>query len=170
MRMQTKEELELWYRKPDPWGYKSNPDDHYRRDAILDALRPFGQFTNALDIGCGEGFITKDLPAGKLYGIDISETAIKRLPPTVRGIDETFALTMPKFDLVITTGTLYWQYDHLKIAELVKKMAGRIVLVSGIKDWLVDYDFGEILSSRTFIYRQYEQKLTVYQVRNEAGA
>ena len=29
--MQTKKELEEWYKKEDPWGYKKNPDDIKRK-------------------------------------------------------------------------------------------------------------------------------------------
>jgi 2-polyprenyl-3-methyl-5-hydroxy-6-metoxy-1,4-benzoquinol methylase len=55
-----------------------------------------------LDIGCGEGFITEKLPAAEIYGLDLSDNAMSRLPQIVK------AVTKPegKFDLVIVARTV----------------------------------------------------------------
>ena len=66
MKQQTKQELEDWYKKNDPWSYKTTNDDIIRKEKILSLLE---NYNTALDIGCGEGFITTDLPA------NISSTA-----------------------------------------------------------------------------------------------
>ena len=69
-----------------------------------------------------------------------------------------------KFDAVISTGTLYSQYDHKKIAEQIKESATKYIIISGIKDWLIDYDFGKIIYQTEFPYREYTQKLTIYEI------
>ena len=66
--MQTKEELEHWYAVSDPWLYRQTLDDQIRKDLILDFL-PL-KYQRALDIGCGEGFVTTDLPAIDIHGIE----------------------------------------------------------------------------------------------------
>ena len=105
--MQTKEELEHWYAVPDPWLYKQTPDDEERKNLILDFL-PL-KYQRALDIGCGEGFVTTDLPAIEIHGIEISDNAARRLPWNVKRVHSPEGL----YDLVMTTGTLYQQYDHI---------------------------------------------------------
>ena len=60
--MQTKQELEDWYSVEDPWHYKTTDDDLYRKNTILSIL---DNYETALDIGCGEGFVTTHLPATK---------------------------------------------------------------------------------------------------------
>ena len=62
--MQTKQELENWYEQEDPWDYTITEDDIYRTHFYLTVLEDLdGTYERALDIGAGEGFITKDLPA-----------------------------------------------------------------------------------------------------------
>lgn len=156
--MQTKEELENWYAIPDPWMYLETPDDLNRKNIILDFLPT--DYQRALDIGCGEGFITADLPAVDIHGIEISDNAARRLPWNVLRVSEPVGL----YDLVMTTGTLYSQYDHKKIAEWIKKSACRHILIGGIKEWLVPYDFGKLIKETEFAYREYTQRLMLYEV------
>lgn len=156
--MQTKEELEHWYKNPDPWAYESTFDDAHRKEQILSFLPR--RYNRALDIGCGEGFITRDLPADHIYGIEISDLAASRLPWTVKRVHEPEDV----YDLVITTGTLYVQYDHQQIVQWIKKSACKHILIAGIADWLIEYDFGKIIEHRKFNYRQYVQSVTLYEV------
>lgn len=156
--MQSKEELENWYAVPDPWLYKQTLDDQVRKNTILDFL-PL-KYKRALDIGCGEGFVTTDLPAIEIHGIEISDNAARRLPWNVKRVHEPEGV----YDLVMTTGTLYVQYDHRQIYNWIKASACRHILIAGIRDWLIDYDFGKILEQKEFTYRQYVQRLTLYEV------
>jgi hypothetical protein len=153
---QSKEQVERWYEKPDRWGYWSSEEDRVRKEQILSLL---DTYETALDIGAGEGFITEDLPAKKIYAIEWSDTARARL-------NERIITDVPnaKFDLVVSTGTLYAQYDHEEMAELIKKYAGKHILISGIKDWLIDHDFGQKLKEIEFEYGQYTQRATLYLV------
>ena len=60
--MQTQQELEDWYAKPDQWGYFTNPEDSKRRDLLLSMFDCGYYYQRALDVGCGEGFITQQIP------------------------------------------------------------------------------------------------------------
>jgi hypothetical protein len=160
--MQSKEELEHWYTKKDPWQYTTTQDDLNRKQKLLSILNEINNgylYDRALDIGAGEGFVTTDLPAKEIFGIEISDLAAQRFPSNVSRLIEPEG----KFDLVMTTGTLYQQYDHAKMAEWIKNSASRHILVAGIKSWLIGYVFGKIIYETEFSYREYAQKVTVYE-------
>lgn len=161
--MQSKLELEHWYQNPDPWAYKTNKEDFTRRDKFYDILNKFGPFDRALDIGCGEGFITEFLPCAEIHGIELSDQAASRLPPIVKRVHQPDA----KYDLVMTTGTLYPQYNHRQIYDWIMNSAARIIFIAGIKDWLVPYKYGKILHREEFTYREYVQQVTVYEYLGE---
>ncbi len=82
--MQSKQELEDWYSQPDRWGYFNNPEDTKRLEKILFMLG-WGKshYKRAIDIGCGEGFVTTFLPADEIHGLDLSDNALARLPQNV---------------------------------------------------------------------------------------
>lgn len=137
--MQSKEEIEKHYENPDPWGYQKSPEDEKRKRYILHMLKLFtpkgGKFESALDIGCGEGWITKDLPAKRIAGFEISDSASARFPKKV----ERFVpgASEEKFDLVVATGVLYGHYDFRLFLDLIKKHAGRYILLSNVAAWEV---------------------------------
>lgn len=159
--MQSIQELEDWYSEPDRWGYFKNPDDENRLKHILDTLQKGKpRYERALDIGCGEGFVTSRLPANLIYGYDVSYNALKRLPQNVIPCPQPSG----KYDLVITTGTLYSQYDHEGINKMILEYADKYVLVGGIQEWLIKYPYGKELTTITFPYREFTQKLTLYEL------
>ena len=159
--MQSLSEIEAWYETPDPWRYETNPDDIKRKKMILGMLGR-RKFVRALDLGAGEGWISKDLPAQYIEGYELSDTAKKRFPPNVHAIDEPF----DSYDLVVATGVLYKQYDWRNIVRLIKKHSSGTVLVAGIRDWLVDTsELGELVKTKTFNYREYTQEIRVYQCK-----
>ena len=170
--MQSFASIQAEYQRLDPWGYKSNPDDQKRKRYIMAALMMATQgrpYEYALDIGCGEGFITRDLPARYIYGYDCSKTAMSRLPEHVRQIDN--GMLTGKYDLVITTGTLYHHYMAVDIIETIRKHASGIVLTSHIRHWElpeVAALFPNQLFEMEFPYNScgndYVQKLRVFQV------
>lgn len=155
--MQTKQELENWYNKPDPWFYQTTLDDKNRKDLILSLL---DTYDTALDIGCGEGYITKDIKAKKIYGIELSDNASSRLPNNVNRLLKPNG----KYDLVMTTGTLYTQYNHTQIKNWVHESARNHILVGGIKDWMIWSDFGKIIKEIEFDYREYKQIIRLYEI------
>jgi hypothetical protein len=155
--IQTKEELENWYKKTDPWSYKTTQDDIMRKGKILSLLE---SYETALDIGCGEGFVTTDIPSSKIYGVELSDNASSRLPSNV------IRLSKPegKYDLVMTTGTLYKQYDNQQIRDWIMESSKRHILVGGIKDWMIWSDFGNVIKEIEFKYREYTQIIRLYEV------
>jgi hypothetical protein len=155
--MQSKEELENWYLREDPWNYKTTEDDYFRKEKILSLLK---KYDKALDIGCGEGFITKDLPANQIFGIELSDNASLRLPSNVTRLIKP----VDKYDLVMTTGTLYQQYNHQQITNWIKQSASHHILVGGIKDWMIWSEFGEIINEIEFQYREYTQIIRLYEI------
>jgi len=156
--MQTKKELEDWYAKPDQWGYFTNPEDEKRRTLLLSMLDCGYYYQRALDIGCGEGFITEKIPAHTIHVLDLATNALGRLPKNVMPVQKPHG----KYDLVVSTGTLYPQYDHKAIYECIMDCAKEHILISGIGAWLIAYDFGNPLKHIKFPYREFEQHATLY--------
>jgi trans-aconitate methyltransferase len=156
--MQTKQELEDWYAKPDQWGYFTNPEDEKRRTLLLSMLDCGYYYERALDVGCGEGYITEKIPAHTIHGLDLATNALARLPKNVIPVQKPHG----QYDLVVSTGTLYAQYDHKAIYECIMDTAKEHILISGIGDWLIPYDFGNPLRTIKFPYREFEQHATLY--------
>lgn len=156
--MQSKEELESWYANPDPWAYKTTEDDHTRKQKILGMFK--NHYHRALDIGCGEGFLTTDLPATHIDGIELSDLAASRFPSNIKRVHEPHG----KYDLVVTMGTIYKQYNHKQMYDWIMSSAQKHILIAGIKDWLIPYNYGTPLVIQEFKYREYVQSVTLYEV------
>jgi hypothetical protein len=177
--MQTKEEIEKHYEIPDPWGYQTNPDDIERKERIIEVIKKFDPYPFfALDVGCGEGWITKDIPATIKYGYEMSDNAISRLPKNVIPfiLDETtdeiseyklgyHIQTLNGFDLVIATGILYGHYNYRHFINIINKYAGNLIVTCNIKNWEVkeiDQIQATQIYEEEFPYREYVQKLRVF--------
>ncbi len=171
------EDLERNYDKPDPWGYQTNPADIERKQYIINALRRLVSvgvgksiFNNALDIGCGEGWISQDLPAQEIYGFEHSMQAKKRWHPSI--IDYMHRLDRPdKFELVIGTGILYRNYAWKFFVDLINKNAGRYIVTSNIagrEHWpAIEAIEGNLIHLEEFPYHRgpdemFTQRLRVY--------
>lgn len=163
--MQSKEELEDWYSEKDRWEYNTTKDDQIRLYEILTALATGKEtYARAIDIGCGEGFITQHIPADLIHGLDLSENALNRLPSIVESVKYPHG----EYDLVISTGTLYSQYDHDSIYKMIMSCASEFILIGGITDWLIEKDFGTKIYEMSFPYRGFTQKITLYHVETSA--
>jgi len=172
--IQSKEELEDWYSDTDPWGYYENPHDEMRKARILSVV-PQLEYENVLDIGCGNGFLTNDLPGKHITGLEISENAVRwaneHSSSKVRYLSGSLFdlpdLDLPSMDLVVITGVLYPQYigkSHRLVYVLVDRMLkpGGILLCSHIYEWY-KLRFPYLTVSREyFSYREYSQVLEVY--------
>jgi len=95
-----------------------------------------------------------------ISGIELSDTAKARFPANVVPIKEPIG----QYDLVISTGTLYEQYDHKSIYDIIMESASHHILIGGIKDWLINYDFGKEIKTIEFPYREFIQKITLYEI------
>lgn len=158
-----KEELEAHYAKEDPWGYKTNPDDIKRKDTILKTIKNYGApFDLALDIGCGEGFITKDIQAKVIHGFELSDTAKSRVPEPVILVDDP----KEKYDLIVATGVLYNHYDYVRFIKMINDLSSGIIITCNIETWevpnLKEMIKGKQLVEARFAYREFRQKLRVF--------
>jgi 2-polyprenyl-3-methyl-5-hydroxy-6-metoxy-1,4-benzoquinol methylase len=129
-----------------------------------------------LDIGCGQGFITRELPGASVLGVDLSEEAIKyatrfssarvsflacdlfNLNKTLRGA---------RFDLIVITGVLYPQYvgqsHNLAYHIIDRLLAENGVLVSvHVNEWYSARFPYVLLKDYCYQYRQYYHRLEVY--------
>lgn len=131
--MQTAHSIEQFYEKPDPWAFQTNPADHYRKGRIIGTLYGFGPFESALDIACGEGWITQDIPAREIFGYELSQKAALRFPSVVKHVTNPIG----KFDLVMVTGALYAHYDWEHMVDMINAHAGNIILLSNVAAWEV---------------------------------
>ena len=155
------------YQTPDPWGYKSNLHDIHRRDRILEVLEDFAPFCKALDIGCGEGWITKELPSRTTVGFDISEVALQRVPNSIRKTCSP-AEIIGQFDLVTATGVLYRHYEPAPLLRLIKRVASHIILTCHItRIEIRDINIiGKQIYEETFPYRNSTETLRVFKVNS----
>lgn len=81
--MQPVSEIEQHYANPDPWGVKTSDENARRKRHIIHMLNFFGpHYSRALDIACGEAWITQDVPASTRHGYEISDNAAARFPPS----------------------------------------------------------------------------------------
>jgi SAM-dependent methyltransferase len=172
--IQSKDELENWYSESDPWGYFKNPQDAMRKARILAAI-PKLEYENILDIGCGNGFLTNDLPGKNVVGLDISEKVVewanKNARPNVHyqagSLFDLPDLDLPQMDLLVITGVLYPQYIGrarrlaiVLIDQILKP--GGILVASHIYAWLETRFPYLTISREYFPYREYSQVLEVF--------
>lgn len=169
MRKQNKEELELWYSKKDPWGYITEKDDLARKIIILEYIERI-QPKNILDIGCGEGWITKDIQADHITGIDISAKAISRCnfvgDKIVFDIYKDNLSALGEFDFVLVTGVLYGA-SELELKKLIKLIEPEGYLLScHLTNWEFDASYFDnnlkIIKEKTFSYRNRIERIVLY--------
>jgi predicted TPR repeat methyltransferase len=149
----------LWERG-DPWDLENSA---YERDRCLELLKMLRgrRYTRALEIGCGAGYLTRQLTshADHIVALDISQTAIDRARELGTGqtqVDFRVANIMeypPRrdgpWDLVVFTETicyLGWLYPFFDVAWLAVQIfeatrsGGRLMLANSMdesEDWLL---------------------------------
>lgn len=158
---QTKEEIEKFYEQEDPWGYETHPDDDQRQRWILGALDAFPFFRRALDIGMGEGWLTINLPAVRLNGIELSDEAAARANPDIQRVSAPDG----KYDLVIATGVLYPHYNIDQMLQWIDEAADGIILTchsQNLGDQRLPY---EQIFYAEFPYKDTKQIMRVYDRR-----
>jgi predicted TPR repeat methyltransferase len=174
MTIQSTKELDQWHAKEDPWQYETSPDD-LRRKAILLSELPHHDFNDVLDIGCGQGFVTRDLPGRHVTGVDVSAEAIDKARRIQReGLTfkqlSLFELAPPpenKYDLVVITGVLYPQYTGSALNLVYRIVDGLLAeggyLISVHIDAWYRARFPLLLVKQHFYgYREYTHRLEVY--------
>lgn len=165
----TIEELEAVYNKADPWNYKTHPADAFRKEKILKMLNHFGPYEKALDIACGEGWITQDIPAKEIFGYEVSRQAILRWPKHIKHFGD--CQLEERFDLVLITGALYENYQYEKLIEIANHVATKYIVTCNIADReykeAIDNIKGDLIYFKHFPYHrseteQFTQRLRVY--------
>lgn len=171
--LQDYKELNQWHSKEDPWDYRNNESDNLRKEILLSEL-PTKNYKNVLDIGCGQGFITSDLPGENVYGIDISINAIQiakqknnKVSYKTGSIFQVASFFDIQFDLVIITGVLYPQYigasSNLVYITIDKILAKEGILASvHIDDWYSCRFPYLRLQQVYYDYREYVHNLEIY--------
>lgn len=166
MTAAQKTDDESYLRSRDPWRYTSNPVDAIRKQKILDSLQ-FGRgprshrhFFRALDIGAGEGWITKDLPASSLFGMESSDAAARRFPPNVARVFEPVG----KYDLILATGVMYETYHYREFLRIIREHASYIVALCNIEGWEVPavVELGVPRYVERFPYHEHTEVIRVY--------
>ena len=169
--MQPTHEIEASYCTPDPWQYQNDPRDLVRKEKIIETAKRFSPFPlpyrNALDIGAGEGWITKDFPATIKHGYELSQQARDRFPENVIAIGEPVG----SYELITATGVMYDHYNWPWFMHLIDEHASNIVITCNIKTWEIpalrdervikDMRLSEIFTEE-FEYREFIQKLRVF--------
>lgn len=150
----TKEQLEKWHETPDAWGYKTNADDEKRKQIILEHLKPAKR---ALDIGAGEGWITKDLPAENIEAIELSDNAASRFPENIKRITEPEG----DYDLITACGVMYTEYDNDLFHKWILDHASGQVLTCNIKGLEINH-LPDPIFEMEFPYREYIEVLRIY--------
>lgn len=174
MTIQDTDELEQWHKADDPWGYELNPEDALRKSTLLAEL-PVRTFQRVLDIGCGQGFITRDLPGEEVIGVDISSQAIQHanryanerihfLQASIFDLPEKLT---GQFDLIVITGVLYPQYIGKAVSAVYRNLIGLLaddgLLMSvHIDDWYQARFPLLRLREHFYPYREYTHRMELY--------
>jgi 2-polyprenyl-3-methyl-5-hydroxy-6-metoxy-1,4-benzoquinol methylase len=180
MPIQPLDELEQIYQEDNSWHYETTPDD-IRRKAILLSELPSRSYQTVLNIGCGSGFISRDLPGKSILGVDVSANAIsqanswlQKSPVVDKQIQflQSSIFDLPNcldstYDLIVITGVLYPQYigeSKTLIYQIIDRLLKKdgILLNCHINDWLTARFPYLLLESHFFSYGEYTQRLEVY--------
>jgi SAM-dependent methyltransferase len=75
--MRSAEDFNSFYASPDPWGIASS---RFRSRAYERCLAPYIDGRSVLELGCGEGHLTRTVlaRAESVLAVDISEIALER--------------------------------------------------------------------------------------------
>lgn len=116
---------DLWELVPDQ---PRDPPAH-----IVAFVRSLGHVPNALDVGCGDGILTRELQADQTVGTDVSDVALERAArrlPEVRPTDSAAPLELfgdNQFDLVLCAETL----EHVRDVQLLLSEIRRVLRPGG---------------------------------------
>ncbi len=178
--IQTPETLDEFYATPDPWNYSVTDDDHRRKRELL-ALIPRRPYGRVLDIGCGNGFVTTDLPGDSVLGVDVSSRAIDWARERAASLSAAHRVTFEsvslfdlqpaqhgRFDLIVITGVLYDQYIgkgaplvRILIDDLLRSNA--VLATCHIEDWQhFRFPYTQ-LDTVLYPYREHTHRLEIYQ-------
>jgi SAM-dependent methyltransferase len=116
----------------------------------VEFVRGLGPANAALDFGCGDGQLTRELPVAEVTAADVSIVALKQARANVPGVtlvvlDQSAPLPFPNesFDLVLCADTLEYVEDLPRtLSELRRVLAfdGRLALTTPMHGRLTGLD------------------------------
>ena len=111
---------DLWERVPE--------HDHPRPRHLVEFVRALGEVERALDLGCGDGRLTRELRAREAVGADVSAVALRRFGGGVKlEPDAPLPFGDNEFDLVLCAETL----EHVRDVQLLLSEARRVLKPGG---------------------------------------
>jgi SAM-dependent methyltransferase len=111
------------------------PEERGPPDArLVEFVRGLGQVERALDLGCGDGRLTRELDAADLVAADVSDVALDRARARLPGAqlvqiedDEPLPFSDNDFDLVLCAETI----EHVRDVQLFLSEARRVLRPGG---------------------------------------
>jgi SAM-dependent methyltransferase len=101
----------------------------------VEFVRALPEVGDALDLGCGDGRLTAELPARSITGADVSLVALERAARRVRrgrfvrvGLDEPLPFEDNAFGLVLCAETL----EHVRDVQLLLSECRRVLRPGGM--------------------------------------
>jgi len=130
----AKPALEAYYRQPELWAmerYEGNPVQRLRARVIASLIDPV--VDSILDVGCGNGFVTRRLRARKrVVGLDPSEVALAHFDgETVLGTSDALPFEDGEFDAVVCTEVLEHLSDEVfnKTVRELSRVAKQYIVI-----------------------------------------
>jgi cyclopropane fatty-acyl-phospholipid synthase-like methyltransferase len=141
--MRTAEDFNLYYATPDPWHISRS---RFRDRVLRRCLKQFIRDRLVLELGCGEGHLTKAVfgKARSVVGIDISDVAIARaqsldLPNARFENADLLQISYKGYEVIAAIECIHY-LSHSEQGAFLEKVArehaGKMLLLSGP---IVDY-------------------------------
>jgi SAM-dependent methyltransferase len=141
--MRTAEDFNLYYATPDPWHISRS---RFRDRVLRRCLKQFIRDRLVLELGCGEGHLTKAVfgKARSVVGIDISDVAIARaqsldLPNARFENADLLQISYKGYEVIAAIECIHY-LSHPERGAFLEKVArehaGKVLLLSGP---IVDY-------------------------------
>src|SRR5262245_50998879 len=119
--MASRYDDELWELVPE---FGAGPPEH-----LVAFVNSLGQAERALDLGCGDGRLTAELDALKLFAADVSSVALDRARHRLSGDDIQLIELEPDADLPLEDS----QFDLVLCAETLEHVRDVQLLLSEIR-------------------------------------
>jgi SAM-dependent methyltransferase len=142
-QMRTAADFNLYYATPDPWHISHA---QFRDKVLRRRLKPFIRNKSVLELGCGEGHLTRAAfsKARSVVGIDISDVAIARakslnLPNARFECADFLQASFEGYDVIAALECVYYlsfQEQGAFLEKVAKEHPDKILLLSGP---IVDY-------------------------------
>ncbi len=140
---------------------------HHRRifSRILEQI-PSKEIETIADIGCGEGsnlfFLVKQFPKAKLYGFDVSKTALEVAKKNINAefsiLDIQKEIPQEKFDLVFCSDVVEHLENDLAAIKNIRQVTRRYALIATVQGRMRQNE-KSIGHVRNYAYGELEQKM-----------